>query len=189
MIAVIDNYDSFTWNLVDLLQRGTIPIEVYLNDAIEAATLLAKNPAAILISPGPGRPAQSGISPAVFAKMPLNMPFLGVCLGHQLLGEALGMDLVQGEAPVHGKTSLVYHDGKGLFEGMPNPFQAMRYHSLVLSSENLPDCLEICAWTADKTIMGLRHKSNPWHGFQFHPESILTEAGDLLLKNWLKTIF
>lgn len=185
MIAVVDNYDSFTWNLVDILKRGNLAIEVFLNDAISSQGLLAKKPQGILISPGPGRPENSGISQQVFAQMPEEMPFLGVCLGFQLLGEALGMKLIQGHAPVHGKTSLVHHDGKGIFSGMPNPFQAMRYHSLILDPKYLPDCLEVSAWTEDKVIMGIRHKTKPWTGVQFHPESILTENGASLIENWM----
>lgn len=188
MIVVIDNYDSFTWNLVDILHRGTLPVEVYLNDSISADDLLYKKPSGILISPGPGRPTESGISLQVLQRLDHETPFLGVCLGHQLLGEFFGMQVEMGESPVHGKTSLVFHDGKGLFESMPNPFQAMRYHSLILRAETIPDCLEICAWTEDKTVMAIRHKSNPWHGVQFHPESILSENGANIIENWMKTL-
>ena len=188
MIAVVDNYDSFTWNLVDILKRGKSPVEVHLNDSISTTEFFATRPEGILVSPGPGRPKDSGISPQVFAQLPASMPFLGVCLGFQLMGEALGMGLIQGNEPVHGKVSMIHHDGIGIFAGMPNPFPAMRYHSLILDQTSLPDSLEVSAWTEDNVIMGLRHKTNPWYGLQFHPESILTERGALLVQNWMKVV-
>lgn len=186
MILVIDNYDSFTWNLVDILRRLGDEVRVVFNDGMPAQQLPMKAAAGLLISPGPGRPKDSGISAEALQAWDEQKPFLGVCLGHQLLGEHFGMELLKGPAPVHGKTSQVYHDGKGIFDGMPNPFLAMRYHSLVLEPESLSDELEICAWTKDGSIMGLRHKHRPWHGLQFHPESILTEKGERLVENWMR---
>jgi len=188
MIVVIDNYDSFTWNLVDLVRRGPFPVEVYRNDAVQVEEVLALNPKGILISPGPGRPADSGISTPLVKAAVGKIPILGVCLGHQLLGEMFGMELVHAEAPVHGKTSWIHHDGKGLFEGISSPMRVMRYHSLLLSSETVPDEIQVTARTDAGEIMGLCHKLISFAGVQFHPESILTESGDLLLANWLTSL-
>lgn len=197
MIAVIDNYDSFTWNLVDLLRRSKHIVAVYRNDELTGTELLNLHPKGILISPGPGRPADSGISPEVL-RLAIDgpdsshggrkhgmVPVLGICLGHQLIGEHFGMQLLHGRAPVHGKTSPVFHHGKGLFEGLPSPFDAMRYHSLVLSGEAVPSELEVTAWTEAGEVMGIRHRNLPIAGVQFHPESILTAGGAKILANWI----
>ncbi len=185
MIVVIDNYDSFTWNLVDLLRRSGMAIEVYRNDALTAEALLALSPRGILISPGPGRPSDSGICPAVLRLAAGRLPILGVCLGHQLIGEHYGMVLRAGAAPVHGKTSMVMHDGAGLFEGIQSPFQAMRYHSLVLEAATLPAELLITAQTIDGVVMGIRHRDLPIEGLQFHPESVLTPDGARMVARWV----
>jgi anthranilate synthase/aminodeoxychorismate synthase-like glutamine amidotransferase len=196
MIAVIDNYDSFTWNLVDLLRRTQQVVTVFRNDELTATELLSLHPKGILISPGPGRPADSGISPEVLrlavgkpATLKYAMiPILGICLGHQLIGEYFGMALLHGRVPVHGKTSAVFHDGEGLMQGLPSPFDAMRYHSLVLDGASVPAELEITAWTDSGEVMAIRHRSLPIAGVQFHPESILTVGGAMILTNWVKEI-
>jgi anthranilate synthase/aminodeoxychorismate synthase-like glutamine amidotransferase len=187
MIAVIDNYDSFTWNLVDLLRQSSGAVKVFRNDALTAEELLAENPTSILISPGPGRPSDSGISPHVLEMAMGKIPVFGVCLGHQLIGEVLGMTLVHGAAPVHGKTSEIFHDGRGVFAGLPNPFLAMRYHSLVLASEPLPEGVEISAWTAVGEVMGIRQAGLKLEGVQFHPESVLTVGGRQMMETWVKS--
>ena len=188
MIVVIDNYDSFTWNLVDLLRRGKQVVTVYRNDETTADDLLALSPKGILLSPGPGRPDESGISLEVLVKAAPTIPILGVCLGHQLIGQYFGMQLKHSPEPVHGKTHPVFHHNQGLFEGMSIPFAAMRYHSLVLSAESIPSDLEVTAWTETGEVMGIRHKNLHVQGIQFHPESILTEGGDLLLQNWTRQL-
>jgi anthranilate synthase component II len=186
MIAVIDNYDSFTWNLVDLLRQVYSDVQVFRNDALAAGQLLALQPRGILFSPGPGRPADSGICPAVLEEAAGKIPLLGICLGHQLIGEHFGMTLGEGKEPVHGKTSLLQHLGKGIFAGLEDPFQAMRYHSLILAADTLPSCLEITAWTDAHEVMGIRHKSLAIEGLQFHPESVLSPTGPRLLQNWVQ---
>lgn len=188
MIVVIDNYDSFTWNLVDILRRGPHPVEVYRNDAIGIQELTAKQITGVLISPGPGRPSDSGISTELVRALAGKVPILGVCLGHQLLGELYGMELQHAASPIHGKTSLVHHRQEGLFEGIPNPMRVMRYHSLLLANTPLPPEIEVTAQTADGEIMGICHKMISFAGVQFHPESILTTYGDRLLFNWLKSL-
>lgn len=188
MILVIDNYDSFTWNLVDLLRRCHTDVKVVRNDAHTVEELLAMQPRGVLISPGPGRPEDSGISPALLRSVIGRVPVLGICLGHQLIGQELGMELVHGAAPVHGKTFAVSHDGQGIFRGLHNPFQAMRYHSLVLSPSKTSDGLEITARTAAGEVMGIRHSGLLVEGVQFHPESILTEGGEAMIGNWVGQI-
>ena len=184
MFLLIDNYDSFTYNLWHYLSELGAETLVYRNDALSVAEALALAPQGIIISPGPGVPAQSGITvPLVTAAG--GIPLLGVCLGHQAIGEAFGGRVIRAPAPMHGKVSAIEHDGSGVFAGLPNPFTATRYHSLIVERQSLPDCLEINAWTADGLIMGLRHRRLPMHGVQFHPESIASEAGKPLLKNFL----
>jgi anthranilate synthase component 2 len=190
MLLMIDNYDSFTYNLVQYFGELGQAVEVRRNDAIDVAGIEALRPAAIVISPGPCTPDQAGVSLEVLEKLSGRVPILGVCLGHQSLGQAFGGKVVRARQIMHGKTSKVHHDGRGLFAGLPSPFEATRYHSLVVEKESLPDCLEISAWTLDEQggfdeIMGLRHRSLPVEGVQFHPESILTEHGHDLLRNFL----
>lgn len=185
MIAVIDNYDSFTYNLVQYLGMLTADIAVYRNDAITAAALAALRPTHILISPGPGTPAQAGISKEVIRNCGPHIPLLGVCLGHQAIGEVFGGMVVRARQPMHGKVSIVYHDGQGVYRGFDAPFTATRYHSLVVDPQSVPDCLTVTAHTADGTIMGLRHTCYPLEGVQFHPESILTGQGRQLIENFL----
>jgi anthranilate synthase/aminodeoxychorismate synthase-like glutamine amidotransferase len=185
MIIVIDNYDSFTYNLVHLVGAHTDAIEVFRNDAITVDELLAMNPRGILISPGPGRPQDAGITKDLNAAAGPTVPDLGVCLGHQAIGEVFGGVVAYAPSLMHGKTSTVIHDGKSIFYGVPNQFTATRYHSLVVNHEGFPDELQISAETPDGVIMGLRHRELPIEGIQFHPESILTEVGPALLANWL----
>lgn len=186
MILVIDNYDSFTWNLVDILRRGTRPVKVIRNDECTAEEALAFCPEGILISPGPGRPEDSGISKKLVQLAAGRIPVLGICLGHQLIGEMFGGRLIHAPAPVHGKTSLIRHDETGVFSGLQQPLRAMRYHSLLLDAESLPDELRITAQTAGGEIMGIRHNFLNFTGVQFHPESVLTENGDRILHNWME---
>ncbi len=186
MLAVIDNYDSFTYNLVQYLGELGQEIRVFRNDEISADELARLRPERIVISPGPCTPNEAGISLQVIEKLAGQVPILGVCLGHQSIGQAFGGKVVRARQVVHGKTSRIFHDEKGLFAGLPNPFEATRYHSLVVARESLPDCLEVTAKTWDEEIMGLRHKSLPVEGVQFHPESFLTTAGKDLLRNFLK---
>jgi anthranilate synthase component 2 len=184
MILVIDNYDSFTYNLVQMFLRRQVEVEVLRNDADDAAGLLARRPAGIVLSPGPGRPEDAGICLDLLAARP-EVPLLGVCLGHQALAAAYG-GIVQGAARLmHGKTSRVRHRGLGIFEGLPNPFEATRYHSLEVRQEELPDALEAVAWSDDGALMGMRHRRRPYWGVQFHPESILTADGERLIDNYL----
>jgi anthranilate synthase/aminodeoxychorismate synthase-like glutamine amidotransferase len=185
MILVIDNYDSFTYNLVQYLGELEQSVEVYRNDAISLEQISALRPDRIVISPGPGRPEDSGIIVEAIQRFSGSIPILGVCLGHQAIGAAFGGSVVPAPYLMHGKTSEIHHDGRTIFEGLRNPFCATRYHSLVVSREGLPACLELSAWTEDGVIMGLRHRSLPVEGVQFHPESILTDAGKRLLANFL----
>ncbi|HZQ87697.1 MAG TPA: aminodeoxychorismate/anthranilate synthase component II [Acidimicrobiales bacterium] len=185
VVLVIDNYDSFTYNLVQVLGGlGASPV-VHRHDAVDVQAVIALAPDGILISPGPGRPADAGISKAVIGELGRRIPVLGVCLGHQCIGEVFGGRVVRADRVMHGKTSSVHHDGKGVFTGLPDPFEATRYHSLVVERSSLPDALEITATTDDGTIMGLRHRELAVEGVQFHPESILTAAGHRLLANFL----
>jgi anthranilate synthase/aminodeoxychorismate synthase-like glutamine amidotransferase len=184
-ILLIDNYDSFTYNLVqELGELGADPV-VYRNDAIDIAGIRAAAPDAVIISPGPGRPENSGISLAVVAELGGEIPLLGVCLGHQCIGQAFGGRVVQAAELMHGKTSAIFHTGTGVFADLPNPFEATRYHSLVVDRASLPDVLEVTAETADGVVMGLRHRHLGIEGVQFHPESILTAMGPRLLANFL----
>jgi anthranilate synthase/aminodeoxychorismate synthase-like glutamine amidotransferase len=184
MIAVIDNYDSFTYNLVQYLGELGAEVCVYRNDAITVSGLAATKPSHIVISPGPGDPSDAGISRDVIRELGPSRPILGVCLGHQCIGEVFGGRVVRAPRLVHGKTSPIYHYGDGLFVGLPSPFDATRYHSLIVA-EPAPDDLEITAFTTDGEVMGLRHKSLPIYGVQFHPESILTAGGKTILRNFL----
>lgn len=186
MLAVIDNYDSFTYNLVQYLGELGADLRVYRNDALTVEELEALNPSGIIISPGPGTPDEGGISIDTIKHFHGRTPILGVCLGHQCLGQAYGGNVIRNYRIMHGKTSLIRHNGKDLFRGLDNPFQATRYHSLVVERESMPDVLEITAETDDGEIMGLRHKEVLTFGVQFHPESILTIEGKALLANFLR---
>jgi anthranilate synthase component II len=186
VILVIDNYDSFTYNLVHLVGRVTSDLQVFRNDALTVEEVRAMQPAMILISPGPGRPAEAGISEAVIQAMGAETPILGVCLGHQAIGEVFGGTVTYAPSLMHGKTSVVFHDGRTIFEDVPQGFTATRYHSLVVDRASVPDCLEISAETQDGVIMGLRHREWPVEGIQFHPESVLTLEGPRLIANWLR---
>ena len=186
MILVIDNYDSFTYNLVHYLLELGAAVEVVRNDALTVAQALAKRPQAVLLSPGPKTPDDAGIClDLIRAAAETRLPLFGVCLGHQSIGQVFGGRVVRAQAVMHGKTSAVSHDGTGVFAGLPSPFEATRYHSLVVHPGDLPDCLAVNATAADGTIMGLRHKTLPIHGVQFHPESIATQHGHALLANFL----
>lgn len=185
MILVIDNYDSFTYNLVQYLGEIGEELEVYRNDRIDINQIEQMAPDAILISPGPCTPNEAGISLSLIEHFKASIPILGVCLGHQSIAQAFGGNVVRASKLMHGKTSEIYHDGKTIFQGLPSPYTATRYHSLIVERETLPDCLEISAETEDGEIMGLRHKRYPIEGVQFHPESIITEHGHQLLKNFI----
>ena len=185
MILVIDNYDSFTYNLVHYLNELGAQTEVWRNDALTVTDALALKPEAILLSPGPCTPNEAGICLDLFAAVPDDLPILGVCLGHQAMGQAFGGKVVRAKSLMHGKTSQIHHDGTGVFRGLPDPFVATRYHSLAVERASLPDTLAVNAWTDDGEIMGLIHKTRPIHGVQFHPESIATEGGHQLLANFL----
>ena len=186
MILVVDNYDSFTYNLVHLVAGETDDVRVVRNDAVTLAEVCEMAPAGILISPGPGRPADAGISEALIRELGRATPILGVCLGHQAIGEVYGGRVVHAPTLMHGKTSTVRHDGRGVFTGVAPDFVATRYHSLAVDRASLPDVLEVTAETADGVIMGLRHRSHPVEGVQFHPESILTTEGPRLVANWVR---
>lgn len=185
MILVIDNYDSFTYNLVHYLNELGAQTSVVRNDALTVEQALGQKPEAVLLSPGPCDPDQAGICLPLLKGAPEDLAILGVCLGHQAIGQAFGGDVVRAKALMHGKTSQIHHDGKGLFAGMPNPFTATRYHSLAVERATLPADLVVTAWTEDGEIMGLQHKTRPIYGVQFHPESIATEGGHQLLANFL----
>ena len=186
MVFVLDNYDSFTYNLVQYLGELGAELRVRRNDQVTLDEIAALGPTHIVISPGPGRPEDAGVTPDVIRRFGPTTPVLGVCLGHQAIGMVYGGSVVRAPAPLHGKTSLVEHDAHGVFAGLPTPFEAGRYHSLVVAAEGLPESLEIAARTAaDGIIMGLRHREFPVHGVQFHPESVLTDDGRRLLRNFL----
>jgi anthranilate synthase/aminodeoxychorismate synthase-like glutamine amidotransferase len=186
MLLVIDNYDSFTYNLVQYLGELGQQVRVVRNNEVSVDEVERMCPEAIVISPGPCTPNEAGISLEVISRLAGKIPILGVCLGHQAIGQAFGGKVIRAKEVVHGKTSRVFHDDKGLFAGLPNPFEATRYHSLIVERSSLPDCLEITAKTWDEEIMGLRHKSLPVEGVQFHPESFLTKVGKDLLRNFLR---
>ena len=186
MLLVIDNYDSFTYNLVQYFGELGADPQVKRNDAITPDEVEKMKPQKIVISPGPGRPEEAGISMELIRKFGGKVPILGVCLGHQCMGEVYGGKVVRAGRLMHGKTSPIQHDGKGVFQGLPNPFEATRYHSLIVEKNSVPNCLEVCAETAEGEIMGLRHREYPVHGVQFHPESILSKEGKDLLANFLK---
>ncbi len=182
---VLDNYDSFTYNLVQYLGELGCQLEVHRNDRISLQEIRALEPERVVISPGPGTPAQAGISKAVIESIGESVPILGVCLGHQCIGEVFGGEVVPASELRHGKTSWIHHAGDTIFQGLPQPFEATRYHSLIVEKSSLPDCLKVNAWTQDGVIMGLRHRELPIFGVQFHPESILTGSGRDLLRNFL----
>ena len=186
MILLIDNYDSFTYNLVQYLGELEAKCEVYRNDQIDLSAIEGKSPSRLVISPGPCTPKEAGISEKAILRMAGRIPILGVCLGHQCIGSAFRGRIVRAGHLMHGKSSPIYHDGKTIYKGLPNPFQAIRYHSLLIERESLPDCLEITAETEEKEIMGVRHKRFAIEGVQFHPESIMTQGGKILLKNFLE---
>lgn len=187
MILVIDNYDSFTYNLVQYLGELGGDLRVVRNDELSLDNLVQIRPSKVLISPGPGRPESAGVSLDLIKALGSSIPILGVCLGHQAIGMAYGGLICRAKTPMHGKTSTIVHDGKGIFQGLQNPFKAGRYHSLVLSPDEVPSALEVSATTKDgKTIMAVRHKTYPVHGAQFHPESILTADGKRILQNFLE---
>jgi anthranilate synthase component II len=186
MILVIDNYDSFTYNLVHYLNELGAETLVRRNDALTAAEALALQPQGVLLSPGPCTPNEAGICLSLLAEAPADLPILGVCLGHQSIGQAFGGQVVRAKALMHGKTSQIHHTGQGVFAGLKNPFTATRYHSLSVPRDTLPADLEVTAWTEDGEVMGLQHRSRPVHGVQFHPESIATECGHDLLANFLR---
>lgn len=185
MILIIDNYDSFTYNLVQYLGELGADLKVYRNDKITINGIRKLRPSKILISPGPGRPEDAGLSEEVIMAFGKTTPILGVCLGHQAIGEAFGGRIVGAKSLMHGKTSAIYHDGKGIFKGISSPFEATRYHSLIVERKSFPKALRVTAETKDKEIMGLQHKTFPIYGVQFHPESILTLDGKRILKNFL----
>ncbi|PKL52404.1 MAG: anthranilate/aminodeoxychorismate synthase component II [Nitrospira bacterium HGW-Nitrospira-1] len=186
MLLIIDNYDSFTYNLVQYFGELGEDIRVFRNNKISIQEIEEMRPEGIVISPGPCTPKEAGISVSVIKHFAGKLPILGVCLGHQSIGAAFGGEIVRAPRLMHGKTSLIYHDGKTIFEGLPNPFEATRYHSLLIRKESMPACLEVSAWTDSGEIMGVRHKEYVIEGVQFHPESILTVVGKDLLRNFLK---
>ncbi len=186
MILMIDNYDSFTYNLVHYLGELGERVLVFRNDKITLEEVAKLNPDMVVVSPGPCTPKEAGISVDVIKEFAGRIPILGVCLGHQSIGYAFGGNIVKAKRLLHGKTSQIYHDGKGIYQGVPNPFEATRYHSLLIERESLPDKLEVTAWTDEEEIMGVRHKGHLIEGVQFHPESILTKHGKDLLNNFVR---
>ena len=186
MLLILDNYDSFTYNLVQYFGELGAEMKIFRNDVLSVDDVKALNPEKICISPGPCTPSDAGISLDLIKEMGKTIPILGVCLGHQAIGQVYGGDVVRADRLMHGKTSPILHDGRSVFAGMPSPFEATRYHSLIVKRDTLPDCLEITAWTEEGEIMGLKHRELPVHGVQFHPESILTQDGKRLLENFLK---
>jgi anthranilate synthase/aminodeoxychorismate synthase-like glutamine amidotransferase len=187
-VLVVDNYDSFTFNLVQYLGEWGATVDVVKNDAIDVAGIRRRAPAAILISPGPCTPNEAGVSLEAIRELGAELPILGVCLGHQAIGQAYGGRVVRAGRLMHGKTSPILHDGRGVFEGLPSPFEATRYHSLIVERSSLPAALVVTAWTAEGEIMGLRHTTHDVEGVQFHPESVLTREGKRLVGNWLARV-
>ncbi len=188
MILLIDNYDSFTYNLVQMLEAAGEDLQVHRNDRITLEEIEGMRPDGLLVSPGPGRPEAAGISVAAVKCFAGTVPVLGVCLGHQSIAQAFGGRIVGADRIMHGKSSRIFHDGRTIFRSLPNPFEAVRYHSLVVERASLPACLEVSAWTEEGEIMALRHRDYPVEGVQFHPESILTLEGGVLLENFLRGI-
>ena len=186
MILMIDNYDSFTYNLVQYIGECGVEIKVVRNDELSIEDIEELSPQVIVVSPGPCTPNEAGISLEAITYFAGKIPLLGVCLGHQSIGQAFGGNVIRAERLMHGKTSPVFHDGKGVYKNMPNPFLATRYHSLIVERGSLPDCLEITSWTSEGEIMGLRHKEFSVEGVQFHPESIMTESGKKLIQNFIQ---
>jgi anthranilate synthase component 2 len=187
MLLMIDNYDSFTYNLVQYFGELGEDVRTYRNDEITIEAIEKLNPSRICISPGPCTPHEAGVSVPVLQHFAGKLPILGVCLGHQSIGAAFGGKIIRAQQVMHGKTSPIEHTGIGVFKNLPSPYTIIRYHSLAIARDSLPDCLEVTAWTADGEIMGVRHKTHPIEGVQFHPESILSEHGHALLQNFLKS--
>jgi len=187
MVLIIDNYDSFTYNLVELIERNTNEYRVFRNDTITLNNIELLSPSHILISPGPGRPENAGICNQVIKNFCKQTSILGVCLGHQAIGFVYGCEIIRSPIPMHGKTSLINHDRKSIYRGIQTPFEVMRYHSLIIKRESIPDELIITSETTDGIVMGIRHKTYPLEGIQFHPESILTLSGEKIINNWLET--
>lgn len=185
-VLVVDNYDSFTFNLVQYLGELGAAVDVYKNDAIDVSRIRQLAPDGVLISPGPCTPNEAGVSLDLLRQLGSAMSILGVCLGHQAIGQAYGGRVVRASRLMHGKTSPILHDGRGVFSGLPSPFDATRYHSLLVERGSIPACLEVSAWTAEGEIMGLRHREHDVEGVQFHPESVLTKEGKRLVENWLR---
>jgi anthranilate synthase/aminodeoxychorismate synthase-like glutamine amidotransferase len=185
MILLIDNYDSFTYNLAQMLEQMEQEIKIFRNDRIDIQGIEALKPSALMVSPGPGTPADSGVSIEAINNLGPNIPVLGVCLGHQAIAAVYGAKVIRAARIMHGKTSMIFHDGRSIFRDLANPFEAVRYHSLIVEKQSLPDCLEVSAWTEEGEIMGIRHRNHPVEGVQFHPESILTTSGTNLLRNFL----
>jgi anthranilate synthase/aminodeoxychorismate synthase-like glutamine amidotransferase len=185
MILVIDNYDSFTFNLVQYLGELGAEMQVFRNDKITVEEAVALKPEKVLVSPGPCTPKEAGISCDIIREFGPRLPVFGVCLGHQSIGDVYGGNIIRADRLMHGKTSPMIHEGKSVFKGLPSPFDATRYHSLIIERESIPECLDITSWTAEGEIMGVQHKEHPVHGVQFHPESILTMEGKKLLQNFL----
>jgi len=188
MLLIIDNYDSFTYNLVQYFGELGADLQIHRNDALTVDQIRDLAPTHLCISPGPGTPDDAGVSCDIIREMSGEIPIFGVCLGHQSIGQVFGGQVIRAPRLMHGKTSMVYNNGEGLFAGLDNPVEATRYHSLIVEKETLPDCLEITAWTDQDEIMGLKHKDHPTYGVQFHPESILTKQGKALVANFLNML-